>query len=86
MGNINQLIWSYLPNFHIYCLVEGIPENLNEYIDPKFRNLIVIDDLMSETGSDKKVTSLFTKVAIIEISVIYCFCKIYFTMGKKVKQ
>ena len=41
--------------------IEGIPENLNEYIDPKFRNLIVIDDLMSETGSDKKVTNLFTK-------------------------
>ena len=33
--------------------IEGIPENLNEYIDSKYRNLIVIDDLMSESGNDK---------------------------------
>ena len=41
--------------------IEGIPENLNEYVNPKLRNLIVIDDLMSETGSDKRITNLFTK-------------------------
>ena len=40
--------------------VEGIPENLNEYINPKYRNLIVIDDLMYETGNDKRITNLFT--------------------------
>ena len=27
--------------------VEGVPENLNKYVDSKYRNLIVIDDLTS---------------------------------------
>ena len=41
--------------------IEGIPENLNEYIDSKYRNLLVIDDLMPESGNDKRITNLFTK-------------------------
>ena len=47
--------------FSNISFIEGITENLNEYINPKLRNLIVIDDLMSETGSDKRITKLFTK-------------------------
>ena len=70
-GSAEKIIWLYgeyqpaymelSSKFPHILFIEGIPENLNEYIDPKFRNLIVIDDLMSETGSDKKVTNLFTK-------------------------
>ena len=70
-GSAEKIIWLYgeyqpayrelASKFPYILFIEGIPENLNEYIDPKFRNLIVIDDLMSETGSDKKVTNLFTK-------------------------
>ena len=70
-GSAEKIIWLYgeyqpaymeLSSKFLHILfIEGIPENLNEYIDPKFRNLIVIDDLMSETGNDKKVTNLFTK-------------------------
>ena len=70
-GSAEKIIWLYgeyqpaymelSSKFPHILFIEGIPENLNEYIDPKFRKLIVIDDLMSETGSDKKVTNLFTK-------------------------
>lgn len=70
-GSAEKIIWLYgeyqpaymelSSKFPHILFIEGIPENLNEYIDPKFRNLIVIDDLMSETGSDKKITNLFTK-------------------------
>ena len=70
-GSAEKIIWLYgeyqpaymelSSKFPHILFIEGIPENLNEYIDPKFRNLIVIDDLMSETGNDKKVTNLFTK-------------------------
>ena len=70
-GSAKKIIWLYgeyqpaymeLSSKFLHILfIEGIPENLNEYIDPKFRNLIVIDDFMSETRSDKKVTNLFTK-------------------------
>ena len=70
-GSAEKIIWLYgeyqpaymelSTKFPHILFIEGIPENFNEYIDPKFRNLIVIDDLMSETGNDKKVTNLFTK-------------------------
>ena len=70
-GSAEKIIWLYgeyqpaymelSSKFPHILFMEGIPKNLNEYIDPKFRNLIVIDDLMSETGGDKKVTNLFTK-------------------------
>ena len=70
-GSAEKIIWLYgeyqsaymelSSKFPHILFIEGIPENLNEYIDPKFRNLNVIDDLMSETGSNKKVTNLFTE-------------------------
>ena len=59
--NINQPIVKLLQIVPNITFVEGVPENLNEYIDSKYRNLIVIDDLMSETGNDKCITNLFTK-------------------------
>ena len=41
--------------------VEGIPDNLLQSLDRTQRNIIVIDDLMSESGNNKKVSELFTK-------------------------
>ena len=43
--------------------VQGIPANLekDEYINPKVRNLIVLDDLMSTASKDQRVTDLFTE-------------------------
>lgn len=41
--------------------VEGLPEDLLPSLDRTKRNLVVIDDLMSESGDNKKITELFTK-------------------------
>ena len=43
--------------------VQGIPGNLDkdEFIDPKIRNLLVCDDLMSASSKDPRVTDLFTE-------------------------
>ena len=52
--------------------VEGIPENLNSYIDAGSTNLVVIDDLMSESGNNKRISKLFTKGSHHRnLSVIY---------------
>ena len=41
--------------------VEGFPEDLLATLDRTRRNLVVIDDLMSESGNNKKISELFTK-------------------------
>ena len=43
--------------------VKGIPANIEDehFLKPAIRNLIVIDDLMSETSNDKRICDLFTK-------------------------
>lgn len=42
-------------------LHEGIPSNIDTMFDRKKNNLIILDDLMSEAGNDKRITHLFTK-------------------------
>ena len=46
------------PRLHF---VEGFPDDLLQGLDRRRRNLIVIDDLMSEVGNSDKVVDLFTK-------------------------
>ena len=41
--------------------VEGYPDDLLQSLDRRQRTLVVIDDLMSESGNNTKVTELFTK-------------------------
>ena len=41
--------------------VEGIPTDLDGMFSPNCTNLLIIDDLMLETGNDKRITNLFTK-------------------------
>ena len=41
--------------------VKGIKSNLYESFDPKTRNLLVLDDQMSEAGNSTQLTQLFTK-------------------------
>ena len=41
--------------------VEGIPEDLEDRINPSIRNMVIIDDLMAETSKSALVTRLFTK-------------------------
>jgi hypothetical protein len=47
-----------IPNINF---IEGLPTDLESQIDPSIRNLIVIDDLMSEVSNDKRLTDIFTK-------------------------
>ena len=52
--------------------VEGLPEDWTELIDPKYRNLVVLDDLMQECGNDPQITKLFTQGSHHQnLSVIY---------------
>lgn len=41
--------------------IEGLPSNMNDLLDPAVRNLIVIDDLMSDTGNSQEMTNLVTR-------------------------
>src|SRR5258708_318336 len=67
-GNINNVMWAYGQWQKLYntkidnvkCIYnEGLP-NEDDLLQNKI-DLIVIDDLMNELGSNKKLTSLFTK-------------------------
>lgn len=42
---------------------QGIPADLDddEFFDPKHNNLLILDDLQSTSGKDKRVTDLFTE-------------------------
>ena len=43
--------------------VRGIPADLDddEFFDPSINNLLILDDLFSETGKDERITDLFTE-------------------------
>ena len=54
--------------------VKGIPANIEDeqFLNPAIRNLIVIDDLMTEASNDKRICGLFTKgLHHCNLSVIY---------------
>ena len=42
---------------------EGIPDDIDnaDYLDVSQRNLIVLDDLMAQSGKDKRIYDLFMK-------------------------
>ena len=71
----DRIVWCYgeyqpayrelSEQFPIIKFVEGIPSNVCDMCDPAINNMFIIDDLMAEAASDKKVTMLFTKVCII---------------------
>ena len=41
--------------------INGLPQNLYQSISPRTRNLVVLDDQMSEAGDSKELSQLFTK-------------------------
>ena len=45
----------------IIQFIEGVPESFDIHLNKSKRNLIILDDLMSETANDKKISNLFTK-------------------------
>ncbi|KAJ8027016.1 hypothetical protein HOLleu_32028 [Holothuria leucospilota] len=73
MGNISQLLWRcLLPSLKSALSVEGLPTNLEEYLDPSYKTLIILDDIMTSHGNDKRITDLFSKGSHHRnISVIY---------------
>ena len=58
-------------------LVEGFPENLIEQADGQ-NTLVVLDDMMLETESDKRLAALFTKMRHKNISTIFLVQNLYF--------
>ena len=38
--------------------IEGLPQDLENKIDPSKRNFVVIDDLMNELSNDKRLTNI----------------------------
>ena len=72
----DKVIWFYGIQQKLYeeienvTFVEGFPSNYQEYIG--LNSLIILDDLMTEMGSDKRLTQLFTKGSHhLNLSVIF---------------
>ena len=39
---------------------QGLPKDIDTTFDPSIRNLVIIDDLMTEAHSDQQMTKLFS--------------------------
>ena len=66
---------------------QGIPEDIDnaDYLDSSQRNLIVLDDLMAQSGKDKRISDLFTKGSHHRnLSIIYIVQNI-FHQGKEMR-
>ena len=61
---------------------EGTPKDIDEpdYLDVSQRNLIVLDDLMAQSGKDERIADLFTRGSHHgNLSVIYVHSAKYFS-------
>lgn len=71
---IQRIVWLYKRWQPLYMVIQnsvvpkvefikGIPSDLedDDYFDSRINNLLIIDDLFSEAGKDKRVTDLFTE-------------------------
>ncbi|MCG8046492.1 MAG: hypothetical protein JAY66_12575, partial [Candidatus Thiodiazotropha taylori] len=71
---IQRIVWLYKRWQPLYDIiksaiapkvefVQGIPKDLDDddYFDPRQNNLLILDDMMSTAGKDKRVTDLFTE-------------------------
>ena len=65
--------------------VKGIPANIEDeqFLNPAIRNLIVIDDLMSEASNDKRICGLFTKGSYHRNLSVICLVKNLYYQGKE---
>ena len=65
--------------------VKGIPWNLDEdsFLDPEVRNLIVIDDLMTQATKDSKICDLFTKGSHHQNLSVICLLQNLYYHGKE---
>ena len=61
-----HIVWLYAADQPLYksmtnvTFYKGIPENIEQMFSPKKRNLLIIDDLMTECHSDERMTRLFS--------------------------
>lgn len=78
---IYQSLYDEIPEV---TFVEGLPSNYKDYLGEN--TLFIIDDLMSECGSDKKLTNLFIRESHhLQISI--CFlCQNFFHKGKEMRE
>ncbi|XP_045168554.2 uncharacterized protein LOC123531554 [Mercenaria mercenaria] len=71
---VQRIVWLYKRWQPLYGVIQstvypevefyqGIPSDINEdeYFDTKLNNLLIMDDMMSEAGKDKRITDLFTE-------------------------
>ena len=79
---IDRIVWCYakhqpelfyelkrlIPSFEY---IQGIPSNLDSYFNRNVHSLIILDDLMDESGDDKRVSQLFSRGRHDNLSVIY---------------
>ncbi len=89
-----RIIWCYGQWQHLYEemkmkiphieFVSGIPSDLeySDFIDTTRRNLIVFDDLMSNTKCDQRVSDLFTKGSHHRNLSVVCLNQNLFPQGK----
>ena len=66
---------------------KGIPEDINkvDYLDISQQNLIILDDLMTQSSKDKRIADLFTKGNHhINLSIIYIVQNV-FHHGKEMR-
>ena len=72
--NIHRIVWLYKRWQPLYTVIQrfvrpkvefirGIPPDLHDddFFDPGMNNMLVLDDLFSEAGKDKRITDLFTE-------------------------
>lgn len=64
---------------------EGLPTNFKEYMDGTKRTLIVIDDLMSECASDKRISDLFCKKSHHKNCSVLFLVQNLFVQGKEMR-
>ena len=62
-----RIVWLYAEDQPLYqsglgkvSFHHGLPEDLDTMFNPSTRNLLVIDDLMTEAHSDQRMTKLFS--------------------------
>ena len=67
--------------------VKGIPANIEDeqFLNPAIRNLIVINDLMSEASNDKQICDLFSKGSHHPNLSVICLVQNLYYQGKERK-
>lgn len=71
---IQRIVWLYKRWQPLYAIIkstvtprvefiQGIPQELDDddYFNPRQNNLLILDDMMSTVGKDKRITDLFTE-------------------------